>query len=64
MKLRPAVTLFLAIAVSAAPLAEKIPALIDASPAARNAFWGIEIVDLATGKTLFSRNATHLFTPA
>ena len=64
MKLRSAFALSLAFHLSAAPLVEKIPALIDGSPAARNAFWGIEIVDLATGKTLFSRNATHLFTPA
>jgi serine-type D-Ala-D-Ala carboxypeptidase/endopeptidase (penicillin-binding protein 4) len=45
-------------------LERQIPALIEASPAARSAFWGIEIFDLATGRMLYSRNATHLFVPA
>ena len=30
----------------------------------RGEFWGIEIVSLATGKTLYSQNADKLFTPA
>ena len=38
--------------------------LIDASPAARTAFWGIQIVDLATGKTLYELNPDHYFVPA
>ena len=36
----------------AAGLPESIQKLIDSSPAARTAFWGIQIVDLASGKTL------------
>ena len=39
-------------------------ALIDSSPAARTAFWGIQIVDLATGKTLYELNPDHFFVPA
>lgn len=58
------IALCLSPGATAAPLAEKIPELIEGSPAARAAFWGIDIVDLATGKTIFSRNAGHLFTPA
>jgi len=41
-----------------------ISALLEASPSARSAFWGIEVVDLDSGKSLFSRDASHLFTPA
>jgi serine-type D-Ala-D-Ala carboxypeptidase/endopeptidase (penicillin-binding protein 4) len=61
---RPLIALCLALEIPAAPLAQKIPEAIESSPAARAGFWGIDIVDLTTGKTLFSRNATHLFTPA
>ena len=48
----------------AAGLPESIQKLIDSSPAARTAFWGIQIVDLATGKTLYELNPDHYFVPA
>ena len=48
----------------AAALPESIQKLIDSSPAARTAFWGIQIVDLATGKTLYELNPDHYFVPA
>jgi serine-type D-Ala-D-Ala carboxypeptidase/endopeptidase (penicillin-binding protein 4) len=32
--------------------------------AAQRGFWGIEVIDLATGKVLYSRNSEHLFLPA
>ena len=47
-----------------AALPESIQKLIDSSPAARTAFWGIQIVDLATGKTLYELNPDHYFVPA
>jgi D-alanyl-D-alanine carboxypeptidase/D-alanyl-D-alanine-endopeptidase (penicillin-binding protein 4) len=54
--------------VSAELLAATLPAniqkLLDSSPAARTAFWGIQIVDLATGKTLYELNPEHYFIPA
>jgi D-alanyl-D-alanine carboxypeptidase/D-alanyl-D-alanine-endopeptidase (penicillin-binding protein 4) len=50
--------------LAAAGLPENIRALIDASPAARTAFWGIQIVDLATGKTLYELNPDRFFVPA
>jgi D-alanyl-D-alanine carboxypeptidase/D-alanyl-D-alanine-endopeptidase (penicillin-binding protein 4) len=56
--------LALALTVHAASLPENIERLIAASPAARTAFWGIKIVDLATGKTLYEQNASHFFVPA
>jgi D-alanyl-D-alanine carboxypeptidase/D-alanyl-D-alanine-endopeptidase (penicillin-binding protein 4) len=31
---------------------------------ARRGFWGIEVVELANGETLYSRSADHLFIPA
>ena len=48
----------------AASLPQEITRLLDAAPAGRTAFWGIEIVDLASGKTLYTRNADRLFVPA
>jgi D-alanyl-D-alanine carboxypeptidase/D-alanyl-D-alanine-endopeptidase (penicillin-binding protein 4) len=62
LRLMPA--LVLAGCLSAASLAENIERLIAASPAARNAFWGIRIVDLASGKTLYEANPDHFFVPA
>jgi serine-type D-Ala-D-Ala carboxypeptidase/endopeptidase (penicillin-binding protein 4) len=50
--------------VEAATLAQRIRQSIDASPAGRTAFWGIQIVDQATGKPVFELNADHLFVPA
>ncbi len=62
LRLMPA--LILAGCLSAASLAENIERLIAASPAARNAFWGIRIVDLVSGKTLYEANPDHFFLPA
>jgi len=62
-----AIVLALALAVcrlSAAGLPENIQRLIDSNAAARTAFWGIQIVDLATGKTLYELNPDHYFVPA
>jgi D-alanyl-D-alanine carboxypeptidase/D-alanyl-D-alanine-endopeptidase (penicillin-binding protein 4) len=50
--------------LSAAGLPEAIQKLIDSSPAARTAFWGIQIVDLATGRNLYELNPDHFFVPA
>jgi D-alanyl-D-alanine carboxypeptidase/D-alanyl-D-alanine-endopeptidase (penicillin-binding protein 4) len=62
--MRLAALVFLACRLSAAGLLEAIPKLIDSSPAARTAFWGIQIVDVATGKTLYELNPDHFFVPA
>ncbi|HXB70871.1 MAG TPA: D-alanyl-D-alanine carboxypeptidase/D-alanyl-D-alanine-endopeptidase [Candidatus Acidoferrales bacterium] len=56
--------LLLACRLSGTGLPEAIPKLIDSSPAARTAFWGIQIVDLATGLTLYELNPDHFFVPA
>ena len=47
-----------------ASLAESIRRLLAESRAAQAAFWGIEVVDLKTGHTLYQRNATQFFVPA
>jgi len=57
----------LALSVSflhAASLAESIEKMLAESPSARAAFWGIEIVDLKSGHTLYQQNATRFFVPA
>lgn len=51
-------------ALGAASLDEQITRLVDTAPAARGAFWGIDIVDLSSGQTLYARNADRLFVPA
>jgi len=50
--------------LAAASLAESIDRLIASSPAARSAFWGIQIVDLGSGKTLDQQNPDRSFIPA
>src|SRR4051812_31394843 len=44
-------------------LGSRIDALLADSEVARG-FWGVAIVDLTRGKTLYARNADKLFTPA
>ncbi len=56
--------LLLALHAAAAGLGERIDGLIDASAAARSAFWGIQIVDLGSGETLYQRNQDSYFVPA
>jgi len=56
--------LVLAAGLSAASLPESIDRLLASTAAARTAFWGIQIVDLSTGKTLYEQNADHFFIPA
>lgn len=62
-----AVGLMLILAVrfaTAASLSQAIPRIVDATPSGRNAFWGIQVMDLASGKILYSRNANRFFVPA
>ncbi len=44
-------------------IADKIEAILEL-PSARRTFWGIEIVDLRVGETVFEHNADKLFLPA
>jgi serine-type D-Ala-D-Ala carboxypeptidase/endopeptidase (penicillin-binding protein 4) len=45
------------------PLPDRVAAVLSAPDLTRG-FWGIEIISLSTGKTLYSQNADKLFTPA
>jgi D-alanyl-D-alanine carboxypeptidase/D-alanyl-D-alanine-endopeptidase (penicillin-binding protein 4) len=62
--LAPGLALALAASVTAASLPESIERLIASSPTSRTAFWGIKIVDLGSGKTIYEQNAGHFFVPA
>jgi D-alanyl-D-alanine carboxypeptidase/D-alanyl-D-alanine-endopeptidase (penicillin-binding protein 4) len=42
----------------------RIAAYLDASAVARTSFWGVRIVSLDRGRTVFERNANRLFLPA
>jgi serine-type D-Ala-D-Ala carboxypeptidase/endopeptidase (penicillin-binding protein 4) len=59
-----AVLALAAVPAFSASLAENIRKLIDSAPAARTAFWGIQVVDLSSGKTLYELNPNHNFIPA
>jgi len=65
---RVAVLLFAALQiappVAAAGPAARIRAFLDASPVARTAFWGVQIVDLDQHRVLFDLNPNRLFLPA
>ena len=50
--------------LAAADLARRVEEAIEVSPAARAAFWGVQIDDLGTGRTLVSVNAGRFFVPA
>ena len=50
--------------LAAADLARRVEEAIEVSPAARAAFWGVQIDDLGTGRTLVSLNAGRFFVPA
>jgi serine-type D-Ala-D-Ala carboxypeptidase/endopeptidase (penicillin-binding protein 4) len=51
-------------AACAETLAGKITRAIDASEAARAAFWGISIIDPKSGETLYELNPNRFFVPA
>ena len=60
------IVLFLVAPLLAAPpkpLQERIAGALGSPDLARG-FWGIEVVSLSTGETLYSQNADKLFTPA
>jgi len=57
----------LLVAVSLAPaqkLGRRIESILASSSAAQRAFWGIEVVQVSTGKPLFETNQRRLFLPA
>jgi D-alanyl-D-alanine carboxypeptidase/D-alanyl-D-alanine-endopeptidase (penicillin-binding protein 4) len=62
--LLPALLLLGAGGLAAATLAQRVDAVLAASPASRGAFWGIQAVDLASGKTTYELNPNRFFVPA
>ncbi len=64
-RLVPIVLLLVAplLAAPVKPLQDRVAAVLSAPDLARG-FWGIEVVSLSTGETLYSQNADKLFTPA
>ena len=57
---RSALALGLALSLTAATLPQRIDQIIATSPAALTAFWGIEIVDLTTGRMLYELSLIHI----
>lgn len=65
---RPLAALFVFATLAAAPataqrLADRLDAVLD-QPGLTDGFWGVLVVDAATGQTLYSRNANRRFVPA
>ena len=50
--------------LAAATLAERVEAILTDTPVARGAFWGIQVVDLASGSTVYEFNQDRFFVPA
>lgn len=48
----------------AQPLRERIESALESSPAAKRAFWGIQVVNLTSGETMFQFNPNRFFVPA
>jgi D-alanyl-D-alanine carboxypeptidase/D-alanyl-D-alanine-endopeptidase (penicillin-binding protein 4) len=46
------------------PLRQRVDAILQSSPAAQRAFWGINVVQVSTGKPLLALNPRRTFTPA
>src|SRR4051794_38267179 len=64
-QMRSAILLLAAAAAClGADLAQRIPAIIGAVPAAKQSFWGICVVDAQSGQLLYSLNADKFFVPA
>ena len=63
MRLVALLFLLLPISTAAATLAQRIEKILS-QPAARRAFWGVEVLDLDSRQTLYQLNADRLFTPA
>lgn len=56
--------LLLSGALCADPLATRVARAIESVPEAKQAFWGIHVVDVATGRVVYTRNANQFFVPA
>jgi serine-type D-Ala-D-Ala carboxypeptidase/endopeptidase (penicillin-binding protein 4) len=61
---RLAAIVLLGVCAQAAEIPQEIERLLNATAATRTAFWGIRIVDLATGETLYETNPERYFVPA
>jgi D-alanyl-D-alanine carboxypeptidase/D-alanyl-D-alanine-endopeptidase (penicillin-binding protein 4) len=59
-----ALTLLWAGGLAAATLAQRVDSVLAETPLARGALWGIQAVDLASGKTLYELNPSRFFVPA
>ncbi len=64
MKTKLACLLLVAHCLAASDLEHAIKRILDSSPAAQSAFWGIVIADQKSGKTVFELNPDHYFVPA
>ena len=59
-----AATLLFSADLTAASLSERVEKLLGTSATTRAAFWGIQIVDVTSGKTLYELNPERFFVPA
>jgi serine-type D-Ala-D-Ala carboxypeptidase/endopeptidase (penicillin-binding protein 4) len=55
---------FLSICLSAQTVGARIDKILLRAPVAKQAFWGIHVVDLRSGATVYAKNHERFFTPA
>lgn len=54
----------LAILDAASPLAKRLDAILQSTPGSARAHWGVMVVDLSNGRTIYAKNFKHHFVPA
>jgi D-alanyl-D-alanine carboxypeptidase/D-alanyl-D-alanine-endopeptidase (penicillin-binding protein 4) len=64
LRMRMAAFILAALAVRGADMAQRLDAAVESSPLAQHSTIGLHVLDLATGKALYSRNKSRLFLPA
>jgi len=64
MRIAAFVLIAVSLSAGAVPSARRLDGILASTPASRRAHWGILVVDAATGKTVYSHNASHYFVPA
>lgn len=62
----PRLTLLLCLPLLAAGprLDQRLDRILKANPAAQQCFWGVHVVEVRSGRTLYARNSAHFLTPA
>jgi D-alanyl-D-alanine carboxypeptidase/D-alanyl-D-alanine-endopeptidase (penicillin-binding protein 4) len=64
MRLSALFLLAASILSAAAPLAKRLDSILQSTPSAARSHWGVMVVDLQNGRTIYAKNFKHHFVPA